>query len=202
MRSAMEAASDNINARFGTSRPETVRHTRRSLAALVLAAFLLPLCTARAAAPQVYAPVVKTRMGEIRGKLDGKVRAFRGIPYAAPPVGALRWRAPQRLAAWTGTLDATKLGSACAQMRLREQGVTGSENCLFLNIYAPDTPDKALPVMVWIHGGTFVVGSGAQYDGHELAETGHLIVVTINYRLGPLGFLANSSLDGPDPGHL
>jgi para-nitrobenzyl esterase len=141
-------------------------------------------------------------MGEIRGKLDGKVRAFLAIPYAAPPVGDLRWRPPQPPAAWTGTLDATKLGSACAQTRIRDQGVAGSENCLFLNIYTPDTPDKSLPVMVWIHGGTFVVGSGAQYDGHELAERGHLIVVTINYRLGPLGFLANRSLDGADPGHL
>src|SRR5215472_17469441 len=164
MRSAMEAASDNINARFGTSRPETVRHTRRWLAALVLAAFLLPLCTARAAAPQVYAPVVKTRMGEIRGKLDGKVRAFLGIPYAAPPVGDLRWRASQPLAAWTGVLDATNPGNQCTQTRIRDRGVAGSENCLFLNIYAPDRSDQALPVMVWIHGGTFLVGSGAQYD--------------------------------------
>jgi para-nitrobenzyl esterase len=141
-------------------------------------------------------------MGEIRGKLDGKVRAFLGIPYAAPPVGDLRWRPPQPPAAWTGTLDATHPGNVCAQTRIRDQGVAGSENCLFLNIYAPDTPDKSLPVMVWIHGGTFVVGSGAQYDGHELAERGHLIVVTINYRLGPLGFLANRSLDGADPDHL
>lgn len=101
-------------------------------------------------------------MGEIRGKLDGKVRAFLGIPYAAPPVGDLRWRAPQPPAGWTGALDATKPGNQCAQTRIRDQGVVGSEDCLFLNIYAPDTRDKALPVMMWIHGGTFVVGSGSQ----------------------------------------
>jgi len=174
----------------------------RSLAALAFATGLLPLCFSNAAAAQASAPVVQTRMGEIRGKLDGKVRAFLGIPYAAPPVGDLRWRAPQPPVGWTGALDATKAGNQCPQTRVRDQGVVGSENCLFLNIYAPDTPDKALPVMVWIHGGTFVVGSGSQYDGHVLAQKGHLIVVTINYRLGPFGFLANRSLDGADPGHL
>jgi para-nitrobenzyl esterase len=175
---------------------------RKWVAALVLATGLLPVFSVRAAPPQASAPVVKTRMGEIRGKLDGTVREFLGIPYAAPPVGDLRWRAPRPPAGWTGALDATKPGNWCAQARLRGQGVAGSEDCLFLNIYAPDTPDQALPVMVWIHGGTFVVGSGAQYDGHELAERGHLIVVTINYRLGPFGFLANRGLDGADPGHL
>jgi len=141
-------------------------------------------------------------MGEIRGKLDGKVRAFLGIPYAAPPIGDLRWLPPQPPAGWSGVLDATKAGNQCAQARIRDQGVAGSEDCLFLNIYAPDTPDKALPVMVWIHGGTFLVGSGSQYDGRELAERGHLILVTINYRLGPFGFLVNRSLDGADPGQL
>ena len=141
-------------------------------------------------------------MGEIRGKLDGRVRAFLGIPYAAPPIGDLRWLPPQPPAGWSGVLDATKAGNQCAQARIRDQGVAGSEDCLFLNIYAPDTPDKALPVMVWIHGGTFLVGSGSQYDGRELAERGHLILVTINYRLGPFGFLVNRSLDGADPGQL
>ena len=141
-------------------------------------------------------------MGEIRGKLDGRVRAFLCIPYAAPPIGDLRWLPPQPPAGWSGVLDATKAGNQCAQARIRDQGVAGSEDCLFLNIYAPDTPDKALPVMVWIHGGTFLVGSGSQYDGRELAERGHLILVTINYRLGPFGFLVNRSLDGADPGQL
>jgi para-nitrobenzyl esterase len=169
---------------------------------LVFATGLLHLCSARATAPPVSAPVVKTRMGEIRGKLDGKVRTFLGIPYAAPPVGDLRWRGPQPPAGWTGALDATNPGNRCAQSRIRDQEVAGSENCLFLNIYAPNTPDKALPVMVWIHGGTFLVGSGAQYDGRQLAEKGHLIVVTINYRLGPFGFLANRSLDGADADQL
>jgi len=137
---------------------------RRSLAALVFATGLLALCSARAVTSQASAPLVQTRMGEIRGKLDGKVRAFLGIPYAAPPVGDLRWRAPQPPTAWTGVLDATNPGNQCTQTRIRDRGVAGSENCLFLNIYAPDRSDQALPVMVWIHGGTFLVGSGAQYD--------------------------------------
>jgi len=126
--------------------------------------WFLPPASARAVTSQASAPLVQTRMGEIRGKLDGKVRAFLGIPYAAPPVGDLRWRAPQPPTAWTGVLDATNPGNQCTQTRIRDRGVAGSENCLFLNIYAPDRSDQALPVMVWIHGGTFLVGSGAQYD--------------------------------------
>jgi len=139
--------------------------------------------------------VIKTHSGEVRGKLDGKVREFFGIPFAAPPVGPLRWRPPQPHAPWTTALDATRPGSSCAQTSFRGRGVAGSEDCLFLNIYAPDSPDRGFPVMTWIHGGTFLVGSGTQYDGSRLAAKGHLIVVTINYRLGPFGFLVNRSLE-------
>ena len=142
------------------------------------------------------APIVTTKTGAVSGKLDGNVREFFGIPFAAPPVGALRWQPPQPHATWASTLDATKPGNSCAQINFRA-ALIGSEDCLYLNVYAPQPSGHPLPVMVWIHGGTFVAGSGAQYDGHALADKGHLIVVTINYRLGPFGFLAHHALSTP-----
>ena len=140
------------------------------------------------------APVVTTKLGGVHGTLDGSVREFFGIPFAAPPVGALRWQPPQPHTAWTSPIDATKPGNSCPQTRFRG-GISGSEDCLYLNIYAPESSGAPLPVMVWIHGGTFVAGSGAQYNGHALADKGRLIVVTINDRLGPFGFLVHRALD-------
>ncbi|HJU11028.1 MAG TPA: carboxylesterase family protein, partial [Candidatus Binataceae bacterium] len=102
---------------------------------------------------------------------------------------------------WSGTLDATRPASECPQINFRGQ-VKGSEDCLYLNIYTPDPPGSGLPVMVWIHGGTFLIGSGAQYDGSRLAAKGNLVVVTINYRLGPLGFLAHPALDAENLRHI
>ncbi|MHB8381792.1 MAG: carboxylesterase/lipase family protein [Candidatus Binataceae bacterium] len=181
------------------SAPATRRSWRASsgIAAAVAcaaAAFLFahPL---RAATPDSGAPIVKTRAGEIRGIVDGGVREFLGVPYAAPPVGNLRWQPPAAHASWTGALDASRPGNACTQMSFRHGGIEGSEDCLYLNIYTPSPARERLPVMVWIHGGTFIVGSGATYDASKLAAKGNLIVVTINYRLGAFGFLASRSLD-------
>jgi para-nitrobenzyl esterase len=143
--------------------------------------------------------VVNTPSGPVSGIDKGQVREFFGIPYAAPPVNDLRWKAPQPHPHWTAPLDASKPGSVCAQVGFRGRGIKGSEDCLFLNVYTPNPPGKAMPVMVWIHGGTFLVGSGNSYDGSKLAEKGHIVVVTINYRLGPLGFLAQKDLDAGDP---
>ncbi|MGC1678346.1 MAG: carboxylesterase/lipase family protein [Candidatus Binataceae bacterium] len=149
----------------------------------------------RAAAPDSGAAVVKTRAGAVRGVVDRNGRVFLGIPYAAPPVGNLRWRPPQAHASWTDTLDASHAGNSCTQMSFRHGGPEGSEDCLYLNIYTPNPAGTRLPVMVWIHGGTFISGTGATYNGSKLAAKGNLIVVTINYRLGPFGFLASRSLD-------
>lgn len=149
----------------------------------------------RAAAPDSGTPVVKTRAGAVRGTVDGNVRVFLGIPYAAPPVGNLRWQPPQAHASWTDTLEASRAGNSCTQMSFRHGGPEGSEDCLYLNIYTPKPAGTRLPVMVWIHGGTFISGTGATYNGSKLAAMGNLIVVTINYRLGPFGFLASRSLD-------
>lgn len=146
-------------------------------------------------------PVVDSPMGAFRGAMHGAVEVFRGIRYAEPPVGALRWRDPVPAAAPDGIADATAFGPIAPQQRnaalnLGEQ-VTQSEDCLFLNVWRPagTTPDAALPVMVWVHGGAYTFGSGSQpvYDATALVETGGVIVVTINYRIGALGFLDLSS---------
>ena len=118
--------------------------------------------------------------------------AYRGIPYAQPPVGALRWAAPQPLPAWTSPRSATAFGAICPQ----DGTATGdSEDCLFLNVWTPQAAvqrGKRLPVMVFFHGGAFVYGAGSlpAYDGSYLAASGNVVVVTLNYRLGALGFLS------------
>lgn len=141
-------------------------------------------------------PIVNTQEGPVRGLARDGVRLFRGIPYAAPPVRNMRWRAPQPHPAWTAPLDATKFGASCPQVLPgRARGGLMSEDCLFLNVFAPDPPGSGLPVMLWIHGGAFVFGSGSGYDGSVLAAKHKMIVVTINYRLGALGFLAMPGLD-------
>jgi para-nitrobenzyl esterase len=145
---------------------------------------------------------IKTRDGTVHGTIRGDVAEFLGIPYAMAPVGELRWQPPKRHVHWSGILDASRAGSACAQMRFRHPGMEGSEDCLYLNIYTPEGAGRRLPVMVWIHGGTFIGGAGAWYPAKALVARGNLVVVTINYRLGPFGFLASRSLDAGDPrGH-
>ena len=125
--------------------------------------------------------------------------AFRGIPYAAPPVGPLRWRAPRPAASWPGLREASTVGPICIQPPAGDDPGVGpgpmSEDCLTLNIWAPAERDGPLPVMVWIHGGALINGSGtaALYDGAALARR-DVVVVTINYRLGRLGFFAHPAL--------
>ena len=135
---------------------------------------------------------------------DG-VESWRGIPYAAPPVGDLRWRAPQPAAPWDGVRDAEDYGPACLQGRptaLSEALIKvgdDSEDCLTLNVHRPTDAKGPLPVMVWIHGGSFVYGSGSQptYNSPELVKRG-VVLVSINYRLGRLGFLAHPALADGD----
>jgi para-nitrobenzyl esterase len=146
---------------------------------------------------------VKTEQGKVHGKTinDGKVKAFLGLPYAAPPVGDLRWKAPAPAAKWKGERDASKFGAHCAQGRVFDdmifQDNGDSEDCLFLNVYAPaDAKDKSkLPVMFWIHGGGFSGGGSNEprHNGDFLPLKG-VVLVTINYRLGVFGFLATADL--------
>jgi para-nitrobenzyl esterase len=148
---------------------------------------------------------VTTDKGPVTGTTAGTTRVFYNIPYAAPPVGPLRWKPPQPAQAWT-QLDATTRGPVCPQFAPGGTALaqTADEDCLQLNVWAPPAEGaSALPVMLFIHGGGFTLGSGTDrwYDGRALAEaTGH-VVVTINYRLGPLGFLAHSALDAEDTAH-
>jgi para-nitrobenzyl esterase len=150
--------------------------------------------------------VVKTDKGAVEGALDGSTRAFLGIPYAAPPTGALRWKAPAPHEAWTETRKATTKGMACAQkgsLTSTFDSTTG-EDCLTVNVWTPDAPASApLPVLVWIHGGGFVIGSGgdASYDGKNLSAKSGFVVVSLNYRLGPLGFLGLPALKGEVADH-
>ncbi len=149
--------------------------------------------------------LVMTAQGALMGVSEGATRVFRGIPYAAPPVGANRFRSPQPPVAWQGVRDASMFGPKCPQLALTGGGydATTSEDCLTLNVWAPAGAGTPRPVMVFIHGGGFVSGSGSEilYNGENLSQAGDVVVVTLNYRLGPLGFLALPSLDGEDPAH-
>lgn len=147
---------------------------------------------------------VRTVEGPVHGAFKGNVRVFSAIPYAAPPVGRLRFRPPQPVAVWTAVLEATKTPPACPQAASGDPAGRESrtEDCLYLNLWAPvkATKTKPLPVMVWIHGGGFNGGfSGAsQYDAFHLSTDGDVVVVSINYRLGLLGLMMSSALDSQE----
>jgi para-nitrobenzyl esterase len=148
------------------------------------------------------APVIDAPAGVVRGTEDGTVRVFKGIPFAKPPVGDLRWRATQPLPRWTGERDASQFGNACLYPQMGDaksvyapaKPIPSSEDCLTLNIWSPANAKNA-PVLVWIHGGALTAGSSREpmYDGKKLADRG-TIVVSINYRLGVLGYLAHPAL--------
>ncbi|MDI1475335.1 carboxylesterase/lipase family protein [Polyangium sp. y55x31] len=135
--------------------------------------------------------VVRIEGGKIRGKAEGEVQVWKGIPFAAPPVGALRFRAPEPVKHWKGVLDASAFRSNCMQA---DDVPNISEDCLYLNVFRPAArTEKALPVMVWIHGGALVRGGASLYPGAGLARQG-VVLVTLNYRLGRLGFFAHPAL--------
>jgi para-nitrobenzyl esterase len=148
-------------------------------------------------APPADSPLLQTDSGKLSGKtVPGGVRAFLGIPYAAPPTGPLRWRPPAQVAPWPGVRDATRHGPACVQLDGDERLPGSAEDCLTLDVWTPAGGAANKPVFVWFPGGAFVQGSGsfALYDGARLAAREDAVVVTLNYRLGPLGFLAHPEL--------
>lgn len=184
---------------------------------------ILSVLVAAADKPQLAAPtgpVVHLASGALRGKLRGNITVFEGIPFASPPVGPLRWRPPQPVANWTGMRDATKPSHPCIQpvegtdtfieplaatygVAYVRQPVDPSEDCLYLNVWTAQLqPTAHLPVMVWVHGGSNRVGNGAEsgYDGSSLSSHG-VVVVTINYRLGAMGFFAHPELTAESPHH-
>lgn len=139
---------------------------------------------------------VPTEGGLVTGVIGAntEVRIFKGIPYAAPPVGELRWRGPKSAAKWTGIRAADHFGKTCMQGGAPSTPGDHSEACLYLNVYTAAKSSKDhLPVMVWIHGRALRTGAGSDYDGEELARKG-VVVVTINYRLGMFGFFAHPEL--------
>jgi para-nitrobenzyl esterase len=144
--------------------------------------------------------VVAISTGVLRGTVAADHRTFSGIPYAAPPVGARRWRAPAPAPLWPGVRDATRPGNPCPQMGGPDgSALIGDEDCLFLNVTTPaQDDDQRLPVMVWLPGGGFVSGAGSDYDPARLAAQGRVVVVTVNYRLGALGFLDHPALAATD----
>jgi para-nitrobenzyl esterase len=145
-----------------------------------------------------------TTEGLIRGVETASTRQFRGIPYAAAPVGDLRWKPPERHARWRGVLDTTQFAGHCPQPAGAFGQSSGTEDCLFLNVFTPSRRHGLFdlrPVMVWIHGGALVTGESDDYDATRLVEQGDVILVTINYRLGALGFTAHPALTAESPDH-
>ncbi|TFW00179.1 carboxylesterase/lipase family protein [Leifsonia flava] len=183
------------------SRSTVSRSSRlRALTALAALTFIIAggafaPGSARAAEQSPAGPaVVDTDGGQLKGIIGDGVTEFRGIPYAAPPTANLRWRAPQPAAKWTGARDASTFSPVCPQQPPSPNGQ--SEDCLYLNVTTPDgarSKGGPLPVIFFIHGGGFELGEGADYDATKLAKAG-AVVVTINYRLGLLGFLAHPAL--------
>lgn len=142
-------------------------------------------------------PIAQTAEGTFVGLVTERGEEFLGVPYAKAPVGDLRWKAPEKMATWQGARDAKTLPPACPQKFNADQRVSlsQSEDCLFLNIYRPkDSAGKNLPVAVWLHGGGNTNGSGSNHDGGAMAERNGIVVLTLNHRLGALGFLNHPAL--------
>lgn len=147
------------------------------------------------------APTVSTALGDIVGRAHDGYHSFRGIRYAKAPIGDRRFAAPVPVDPWPGTLAATAYGASAPQPAQRSgnplpgRDVEWDEDCLFLNIFTPETDDARRPVLFWIHGGGYTAGSGDPYNGGSFATQGDIVVVTVNYRLGVFGFLELGHLD-------
>src|SRR4051812_6979078 len=174
------------------------RVLRRACATAVAAALVVP-----AGAGAASTGVVKTKQGSLRGVRAAGADRFLGVPYARPPIKSLRFKPPVSARTWKGTRAATEQAPACVQFEptgVREDQAT-SEDCLYLNVYRPSSARRSskLPVLVWIHGGGNTQGTGVIYGGQTMAAQTKTIVVSINYRLGPFGWLALPQLDSETP---
>lgn len=169
---------------------------------LLMAFSLTPIGATPVATPvadQADNAIVETDAGPVRGVVTAEARFFQAIPFAAPPVGDLRWQSPQPVTPWTAVRDATAPGNRCAQTGDAFNGpASDAEDCLYLNLTVPRSADAGhlKPVMVWVHGGGFIGGAGSDQDATRLAVTGDVVVVTVNYRLGIFGFFGHPALAG------
>jgi para-nitrobenzyl esterase len=172
---------------------------RMTLIACILAgAIAMPA----AGADSAEKPQVTTDLGPVIGRSRVDHTEFLAIPYAAPPTGTLRFRPPQPAAHWTTPRDATHFGSRCPQGESPASSGPMSEDCLTLNVYVPEGSAAPRPVLVWIYGGGFQIGAASDYDASAIAVKGGVVVVAMNYRLGPFGFLALDELNKEDPRHV
>lgn len=186
------------------------RRVWAAVAVLATAALTLG-CASATAPPAAPAPpiaddaVVRTTEGPLQGRAADDHVVFQGVPYARPPVGELRWRAPRAPQPWSGVREAVRPGPMCPQTYAYPPGspptFTGAEDCLTLDVHVPRDATAPLPVMVFLHGGGFTGGGGASYDPRRVSRQG-VIVVTLNYRLGALGFLAHPALSDPSAGNF
>ena len=155
---------------------------------------------------QTNSPAVKIKNGQLQGSVENGVQSFKGIPFAAPPVGKLRWREPQPVTNWTGVRNAKEFGPTAMQTNvfgdMAFRAPRMSEDCLYLNVWTPDSKKKNLPVLVYFYGGGFVAGDGseARYDGASMAAKG-IVALTVNYRLGIFGHMVHPELTKESPHH-
>lgn len=160
----------------------------------LISSLLLAVFTSAGLA-QTAAPIVSTSHGAVSGVLSQSVRQYLGIPFAAPPVGNLRWQPPQPPVPWPGIRDGSVPSKRCAQPKTSFGAESLTEDCLYLNVHVPsDIGARRLPVMVWIHGGAFISGAAPDYDMRTLASKAQAVVVSVNYRLGPFGFFRTPEL--------
>jgi len=161
-------------------------------------------------------PIVETRYGKVQGYEQGAISVWKGISFAQPPTGTRRFRAPQPPEPWTGVRETTAFSPMAPQVPAMGASMVGalgaeravdqrpmSEDCLYLNIWSPGADQEKRPVMVYIHGGAFTLGSASDpwYDGTSFAANHNLVVVSLNYRLGILGFVSLQDLTGADAGY-
>lgn len=160
----------------------------------------LALLVGASTSVQAAVPIIHTDQGDAQGLSANGVSRFLGLPFAAAPVGNLRWKAPQAPASWNGVRSATQFGNVCPQEPSAFSGRSETEDCLYLNVYRPENSgNQPLPVMVWLHGGGYVLGAGSHYDGAPLARQAKAVVVTVNYRLGIFGFGSLPGMQAENP---
>jgi para-nitrobenzyl esterase len=185
----------------------TMNKRLRWIGAILVALFILAASAGSVYAQTPPAPIARVKTGQLRGSTDGSIYVFKGIPYGAPTGGENRFKPPQPPSPWNGVRDALKFGDQCPQMVVsdgkqpRSGAVSMSEDCLVLNVWTPGLRDgKKRPVMVWLHGGGYVSGSGASpvFDGARLAQRGDTVIVTLNHRLNAFGYLYLGSSAGPE----